>query len=118
MSRYARHGIQTSHMKKNTSPMQCGAFYHVYNRGINGEDLFKEARNYPYFLKLYAKYISPVAETYAYCLLKNHFHLLIRVRSEEDVIRNTSNPNVGRVYPNVGRVLNPIHYPQNNYSVH
>jgi putative transposase len=84
-------------MKKNTSPMQCGSFYHVYNRGINGEDLFKEARNYPYFLKLYAKYISPVAETYAYCLLKNHFHLLIRVRPEAEVIRNTT----------VGRVLNP-----------
>ena len=77
--------------------MQCGVFYHVYNRGINGEDLFKEARNYQYFLKLYAKYIPPVAETYAYCLLKNHFHLMIRVRSEEEVIRNTSSSNVGRV---------------------
>jgi putative transposase len=74
-------------MKKHPTPMRCGAFYHVYNRGINGEDLFKEARNYPYFLKLYAKYIPPVAETYAYCLLKNHFHLLIRVRSKEDIIR-------------------------------
>ncbi|MFN0035999.1 MAG: transposase [Saprospiraceae bacterium] len=89
-------------MKKHTTPMQCGVFYHVYNRGINGEDLFKEARNYSYFLKLYAKYIPPVAETYAYCLLKNHFHLLIRVRSEEEVIRNTGGLNV-----NVGRVLNP-----------
>ena len=82
--------------------MQCGVFYHVYNRGINGEDLFKEARNYPYFLKLYAKYITPVAETYAYCLMKNHFHLLIRIRSEEEVIRNT-----GGLNANVGRVLNP-----------
>jgi putative transposase len=87
-------------MKKNTLPMQCGTFYHVYNRGINGEDLFKEDRNYSYFLKLYAKYIPPIAETYAYCLLKNHFHLLIRVRSEEEVMLNTS-------FPNVGRVLNP-----------
>jgi putative transposase len=84
-------------MKKHTSPMQCGVFYHVYNRGINSEDLFKESRNYTYFLKLYAKYIPPVAETYAYCLLKNHFHLLIRVRPEEEVIRNTSSVNVGRV---------------------
>lgn len=83
--------------------MQCGVFYHVYNRGINGEDLFKEARNYAYFLKLYAKYIPPVAETYAYCLLKNHFHLMIRVRSEEEVIRNTSSMS----NENVGRVLNP-----------
>jgi putative transposase len=92
-------------MKKHTSPMQCGVFYHVYNRGINSEDLFKESRNYTYFLKLYAKYIPPVAETYAYCLLKNHFHLLIRVRPEEEVIRNTSSVNVGRV-PNPSDVDN------------
>lgn len=32
-------------MKKNTEPMECGVFYHVYNRGINGENLFKERRN-------------------------------------------------------------------------
>jgi hypothetical protein len=86
--------------------MQCGVFYHVYNRGINGEDIFKEARNYPYFLKLYTKYIPPVAETYAYSLLKNHFHLLIRVRSEEEVIRNTSSANTN-MNANVGRVSNP-----------
>ena len=86
--------------------MQCGVFYHVYNRGINGEDIFKEARNYPYFLKLYTKYIPSVAETYAYCLLKNHFHVMIRVRSEEEVIRNMSSSNTN-TDTNVGRVWNP-----------
>lgn len=35
--------------KKYTDLMSCGLFYHVYNRGINGENLFKEARNYPFF---------------------------------------------------------------------
>lgn len=61
-------------------PLIPGEYYHVYNRGINGEPLFREERNYPYFLKLYAKYIEPVAETYAYCLLNNHFHLLVRIK--------------------------------------
>ncbi|GAB4494349.1 MAG: hypothetical protein OHK0019_20420 [Saprospiraceae bacterium] len=84
-------------MKKHTSPIRCGIFYHIYNRGINGEDLFKEERNYAFFLKQYAKYIQPVAETYAYCLMKNHFHLLVRTREAEEIIRNF----------NVGRVLNP-----------
>jgi putative transposase len=49
----------------------------------NSETLFREQRNYPYFLKLYAKYIEPVAETYAYCLLKNHFRFLVRIRVVE-----------------------------------
>ncbi len=87
--------------------MSSEVFYHVYNRGINGEDIFKEERNYLFFLKQYAKYILPIAETYAYCLMKNHFHLLVRTRSAEEIIRNTTTMNVGRVPPNVGRVQNP-----------
>ena len=57
-----------------------GQYYHIYNRGNNGEHLFREVRNYPYFLQLYAEYIEPVAETYAYCLLGNHFHFLVRIK--------------------------------------
>jgi putative transposase len=57
-----------------------GVFYHIYNRGNNRENIFREERNYTYFLHLYHRHITPIAETYAYCLLKNHFHLLIRVK--------------------------------------
>ncbi len=71
-------------MKNTTVPLQSGVYYHIYNRGNNREDLFIEKRNYPYFLTLYAKHIEPIAETYAYCLLRNHFHLLIRVKMEEE----------------------------------
>ncbi len=66
-------------------PLQSGIYYHIYNRGNNGEDLFREDRNYPYFLKLYEKYITPVADTYAYCLLKNHFHFLLRIKDNKEV---------------------------------
>ena len=65
-------------------PLQLGAYYHIYNRGINRENVFREERNYRYFLELYAKHIEPVAETYAYCLLKNHFHVLVRTREAAD----------------------------------
>jgi hypothetical protein len=64
-------------------PLQPGQYYHIYNRGINGEPLFRQERNYRYFLKLWAKYIEPVAETYVYCLLSNHFHLLVRTKDTE-----------------------------------
>ncbi|HQZ99663.1 MAG TPA: hypothetical protein PLJ62_05670 [Thermoflexales bacterium] len=64
------------------SPLETGCYYHIFNRGNNGEDVFREERNYEYFLKLYAHHILPVAETYAFCLLKNHFHLAIRVRED------------------------------------
>jgi REP element-mobilizing transposase RayT len=34
---------------------------------------------------LYAKYIEPIAETYAWCLLKNHFHLLVRIKDKSEI---------------------------------
>ena len=61
------------------SPLQPGLYYHIYGRGNSGEPLFREERNYSYFLKLYAKYTEPVAATYAYCLLSNHYHFLVRI---------------------------------------
>ena len=64
--------------------LQYGRFYHIYNRGNNREDLFLSSRNYRYFLKLYGEHIQPIAETFAYCLLPNHFHFAVRTRTEED----------------------------------
>ena len=45
------------------TPLQTGKYYHIYNRGINSCDLFRENENYEYFMALYDKYISPVANT-------------------------------------------------------
>lgn len=66
-----------------TEPLDPGVFYHIYNRGNNGENLFVEETNYQYFLDQYTKHIVPRVNTYAYCLLRNHFHLLIRVRENQ-----------------------------------
>lgn len=59
--------------------------YHIYNRANGNENLFRESRNYRFFLQKYFAYINPVAETYAYCLLPNHFHAMIRVRSKPNL---------------------------------
>jgi putative transposase len=65
-------------------PLLLGVYYHIYNRGTNRQNVFVEPRNYAHFLRLYARYVEPVAETYAYCLLRNHFHLLIRTRTPDE----------------------------------
>jgi putative transposase len=65
--------------------IQQGHYYHIYNRGNNRMDIFFENENYSYFLKLYQKYIDPIAETFAWCLMKNHFHLLVRIKRIEEV---------------------------------
>ncbi len=66
-------------------PLQYGTFYHIYNRGINSCALFHHAANQYHFLRLYDKYISPVAETYAWVLMGNHFHLLVKIKAEVEI---------------------------------
>ena len=57
----------------------------MYNRGNNRENLFHKPENYSYFLRKYGHYLSNWVDTYAYCLLPNHFHLLIRVKHIENL---------------------------------
>jgi len=78
-------------------PLERGKYYHIYSCGINGENLFRENANYEYFLNLYGKYIHPIADTFAWCLMPNHFHLLVRIKEEEEI---------AEVSPD--RVLNPV----------
>lgn len=61
-------------------------YYHIYNRGNDGIDLFYQNRNYIYFLKRYDYYLFNYLDTYAFCLLPNHFHLLVRVKAKEDFL--------------------------------
>ncbi|MBC7494331.1 MAG: hypothetical protein H7221_04925 [Flavobacterium sp.] len=66
-------------------PIVYGNYYHIYNRGNNSCDIFLDNNNYVHFLNLYSKYIEPIAETYAWCLLKNHFHILVRIKEESEI---------------------------------
>ena len=65
-------------------PLQPGNYYHIFNRGNNRENIFIQECNYSYFLQQYTRYIDPVADTFAYCLLRNHFHLLVRIKDAAD----------------------------------
>jgi REP element-mobilizing transposase RayT len=65
--------------------LQFGCYYHIYNRGNNSEALFKEERNYLYFLDLFKKYIIPIVDVYAYCLLPTHFHFFLRIRDGDEI---------------------------------
>jgi putative transposase len=71
--------------------LQKDRVYHIYNRGINSEVIFNSDENKRYFLKLYSKHFENKAETFAYCLLDNHFHFIIRITNENEITQGLSN---------------------------
>lgn len=56
--------------------------YHIYNRGINSQNIFFSSENKRYFLYLFNKHLSDKVDLLAYCLMDNHFHFVIRVIAE------------------------------------
>jgi len=79
-----------------------GAYYHAFNRGHNRQQLFFDKHDYHTFIYLLKKYLDPhfrevkslpdgerllvavnkplyaEVELHAYCLMPNHFHLLVK----------------------------------------
>jgi REP element-mobilizing transposase RayT len=80
--------------------------YNVFNRTNNKEKLFLNDDNKLFFLKQYAKYINPIADTFCWCLLPNHFHFLIRIKTNEEIVKALQ----ARV-ANLQKVGNPINNP-------
>jgi len=54
------------------------SFYHIYNRGNNRDPIFYSRNNYLFFLKKVKTHLLPHVSLVAYCLMPNHFHLMIQ----------------------------------------
>jgi putative transposase len=65
--------------------LEYNSVYHIYNCGINGCSLFISDDDYNRFLSKYSKYIEPIADTFAWCLLGNHFHIVVRIKNESEI---------------------------------
>lgn len=73
-------------MAQKRIPLEPGQMYHVWTHANGSENLFRTEENYRYFLEKYAYYLDPVVETYAYCLMPNHLHLMVCVGKEKEVL--------------------------------
>lgn len=74
--------------KKYLADFTAEHYYHVYNRTNNKENLFNEEKNYYFFLSKYKSYLGDYVDTFCWCLLPNHFHLLILIKSEDEIRKN------------------------------
>ena len=75
----------------NREKLVPNGYFHVFNRTNNKERLFKDDRDKVFFLRKLRDYITPVCHIYCYCLLYNHFHLLIRIRSKSELLQYVTN---------------------------
>jgi REP element-mobilizing transposase RayT len=70
-------------MPHRITPFFSGGYYHIFNRGNNRPPIFFERENYFYFLRQLRKYlVLDKVEIVAYCLMPNHFHLLVCLKSD------------------------------------
>ncbi len=63
-----------------------GKIYHIWTHANGDKNLFRKNENYTFFLKKYNYYIPPIADTFAYCLMPNHLHLMVRMKGEVEVL--------------------------------
>ena len=56
-----------------------GQLYHIFNQGNNNQNIFFERDSYLFFLQKLRTYFLPYADVFAWCLMPNHFHLMVLV---------------------------------------
>ena len=70
-----------------TEILEPGKYYHILNRAVGNELLFKDEVDYAYFFNKIERFLLPVADLIAYCLIPNHFHFFARIHDEETILQ-------------------------------
>jgi REP element-mobilizing transposase RayT len=65
--------------------LEPGKIYHIWTHANGNANLFLEEQNYHFFLKKYQYHVHPIVDTYAYCLMPNHLHLMVKINEEEEI---------------------------------
>lgn len=83
-----------------------GHIYHVYNRGNNKQVIFPDKTFYHRFLEKLRKECKPVCEILAWCLMPNHFHLLLSANAAScEVAQQFQHGRVQRLSKTLGKTL-------------
>jgi len=74
-----------NHITKKEDPLICNELYHIYNKTVGEERLFRTEKDYTFFLAKLKRFIQPIADIYAYCLIPNHFHLFLKIKDQSKI---------------------------------
>ncbi len=68
------------------TPFAAGQYYHAWNRGAGRHPIFVIEENYRYLTRLMAQHsVRYCIAIIAYCLMPNHYHLLLRQETDRPV---------------------------------
>jgi REP element-mobilizing transposase RayT len=81
--------------------------YHVYNRGNDRVRIFFEPDNYLFLLKKIRNEWLDYCDPLSYCLMPNHFHLMLLAKPLgcENILINNSISNIQRLSQAIGKTL-------------
>jgi putative transposase len=60
------------------APVLPDKYYHIFNKANNSEKIFRDQADYQFFLGKLGEIVTPDYDIFAFCLLPNHFHFLIK----------------------------------------
>ena len=84
-------------------------FYHIYNRGNNQSKIYFEDENYIFFLSKIRAYLLDYVKVLAYCLMPNHFHILIYTYPDMNCKPSTLNQKIGTLLSSYTQAINRKH---------
>ena len=104
-------------------------YYHIFNRGINRQKIFLSKENYLYCVRLLKKHSeSYLITVIAYCLMPNHYHLLLRQESDISISKYVNvvfsayvqalNKRLGRKGPLFESRFKHVHVDKDEYILH
>lgn len=83
---------------------ETGHLYHVFNQGNNRQKIFFKRENYYFFLKKIRTHLLPHADVLAWCLMPNHFHLMVAPRDSRSATLSCA-PTVQTLNQSIGIIL-------------
>jgi len=84
-------------MPKPRIPLEPIKYYHIYNHANGFENIFNEDFDKDKFLTKFKEYIVPFADTFSYCLMPNHFHILLRIKSLDKLLKSDKFSNIVKI---------------------
>ena len=74
-SRLCYHNLEVINLPRNAREKSKSGIYHIMLRGINGQQIFEDDKDYEKLLQTIAQYKSKCEyDVSAYCLISNHIH--------------------------------------------